>query len=178
MLIPSASASARKAAICHNLMPEDDLKSLLGDKKGTYILLLEADQNFRCRVGKLGIFSLPAGYYLYVGSALGPGGLSARLKHHTSPVKRPHWHLDYLRRGAQPIEVCLSTDGQRHECQWALSLFEDENLSTALPGFGSSDCQCDSHLYYARSLAQSEDAIRRISTYGSTPDSLLRLILI
>lgn len=49
---------------------------------GTYALLLKLDKQERITVGKLGTFDLPAGYYLYVGSALGPGGLRARLTRH------------------------------------------------------------------------------------------------
>jgi len=49
---------------------------------GTYALLLKLDKQERITVGRLGTFDFPAGYYLYVGSALGPGGLQARLARH------------------------------------------------------------------------------------------------
>ena len=49
---------------------------------GTYALLLRLDKQERITVGKLGTFDFPVGYYLYVGSALGPGGLRARLARH------------------------------------------------------------------------------------------------
>jgi Uri superfamily endonuclease len=49
---------------------------------GTYALLLKLDKQERITIGKLGTFDFPAGYYLYVGSALGPGGLRARLARH------------------------------------------------------------------------------------------------
>jgi Uri superfamily endonuclease len=49
---------------------------------GTYALLLKLDKQERITVGRLGTFGFPAGYYLYVGSALGPGGLRARLARH------------------------------------------------------------------------------------------------
>ena len=45
---------------------------------GTYALLLKLDKQEKITVGKLCTFDFPAGYYLYVGSALGPGGLQAR----------------------------------------------------------------------------------------------------
>ncbi len=56
---------------------------------GTYALLLKLDRWERITVGKLGTFDFPAGYYLYVGSALGPGGLQARLAHHQRGSKSP-----------------------------------------------------------------------------------------
>jgi len=38
------------------------------------------------------------GFNIYTGSALGPGGLRARIGRHLSPIetKRPHWHIDRL----------------------------------------------------------------------------------
>jgi hypothetical protein len=49
---------------------------------GTYILVL-CLPNLACvQVGKLDDLKFPAGFYLYIGSALGRGGVSGRLKHH------------------------------------------------------------------------------------------------
>ena len=39
-------------------------------EKGSYVLLIALDKDATVAVGKLGTFSFPAGYYLYVGSAL------------------------------------------------------------------------------------------------------------
>ena len=47
--------------------------------KGIYALVLHLEHREEITVGKLGTVTFPAGYYLYVGSALGPGGLEARL---------------------------------------------------------------------------------------------------
>jgi hypothetical protein len=49
---------------------------------GTYALLLTATAPLEVVVGRLGACRLPAGHYVYVGSAHGPGGLAARLTHH------------------------------------------------------------------------------------------------
>ncbi len=65
---------------------------------GTYSLLLYLPRTRLIRVGKLGEFGFANGHYCYVGSAFGPGGLRARLRHHARPAARPHWHIDYLRR--------------------------------------------------------------------------------
>ena len=46
---------------------------------GTYILLLHAALERDVTIGAAGILSLRQGYYAYVGSAFGPGGLYARL---------------------------------------------------------------------------------------------------
>jgi len=63
------------------------------EPRGTYALLLELDQQTVITVGRLGTCSFPAGSYVYVGSALGSGGLSARLAHHRRPVKRFHYSI-------------------------------------------------------------------------------------
>ncbi len=49
-------------------------------EKGVYCLIFE---NRACKfeIGKKGEFSFPAGFHLYVGSALGSGGLK-RVKRH------------------------------------------------------------------------------------------------
>ena len=64
---------------------------------GSYILLLYLPLNITLTVGRLGTFDFPAGWYAYVGSAFGAGGLVGRIKHHLQPLENPHWHIDYLR---------------------------------------------------------------------------------
>jgi Uri superfamily endonuclease len=79
---------------------------------GTYVLLLYLAENRTITVGKLGTFDFPMGWYTYIGSAFGAGGLVARLKHHLQPGDRPHWHIDYLRREAQVVECALAGCGK------------------------------------------------------------------
>ena len=71
--------------------------------KGTYALVLHLECTEEITVGKLGMFTFPAGYYLYVGSALGPGGLEARLARHRRRGKKLRWHIDYLLEHAQLV---------------------------------------------------------------------------
>ena len=66
-------------------------------KPGTYALILSCTSNARIQIGRLGTMQLQRGYYVYLGSALGPGGLRARIAHHQKLSPRPHWHIDYLR---------------------------------------------------------------------------------
>ncbi|HEX9029228.1 MAG TPA: DUF123 domain-containing protein, partial [Anaerolineales bacterium] len=49
---------------------------------GSYVLYLRLSQRLELGVGRLGRLSFPAGEYLYLGSAGGPGGLRARLGRH------------------------------------------------------------------------------------------------
>lgn len=118
--------------------------------KGSYILVLQLEQTIDAlQVGRLGHFLFPAGYYLYVGSAFGPGGLAARLRHHERRnIARPHWHIDYLRAHARLCEVWTVTSTARQECRWCLALAGASGVGFPAPGFGASDTRCYSHLFY------------------------------
>lgn len=114
---------------------------------GAYALWLTVAEPLTLRVGRLGELHLHPGCCVYVGSALGPGGLRARLAHHARIATRPHWHIDYLRRHALLTEVWYSPDPVRREHQWA-TLFQDLGGAAPLPGFGASDCRCLTHLFH------------------------------
>jgi len=60
------------------------------------VLILRLPCPATVNVGRLGRVRFPAGWYAYVGSAYGPGGLAARISRHLRPSKPSHWHLDYL----------------------------------------------------------------------------------
>ncbi len=116
--------------------------------RGTYVLILRLSNPAVLTIGKLGSFPFAEGWYAYVGSAFGAGGLRGRLRHHLNSQHGLHWHIDYLARAA-PIEAIwylASEVGYEHH--WA-------NLLTALPDttlpvkrFGASDCKCPSHLFH------------------------------
>jgi Uri superfamily endonuclease len=54
----------------------------LPDQKGTYVLIAKVTEVRRLRIGYLGEFDIVPGFYAYVGSAFGSGGLRARIGHH------------------------------------------------------------------------------------------------
>ena len=115
---------------------------------GTYALILQADHRRVVRIGRLGQLAVEPGCYVYVGSALGPGGVRARVGHHTRLATRPHWHIDYLRRAAALRHVWYSYDSVRREHAWADIFAHMRGASIPLPGFGASDCACLTHLYF------------------------------
>jgi Uri superfamily endonuclease len=119
---------------------------------GTYILTLKARQATRIQVGHLGVLDIQPGWYLYVGSAFGPGGLRGRLKHHLHSTASPRWHVDYLRREI-PIQAVWYCAGARLEHAWARELCTGAGSSIPLLRFGSSDCQCPAHLVYMPDLS-------------------------
>jgi Uri superfamily endonuclease len=115
---------------------------------GTYVLLCYAGQPGFVTAGRFGRLPIRKGYYLYAGSALGPGGLRARLAHHGRPASKPHWHIDYLRAAAPLREVWFCYGPERREHLWAGVLREVLGGTVPFPGFGSSDCGCKSHLFF------------------------------
>ncbi len=116
-------------------------------RPGVYALWLTIAEPLILDVGRLGELSLRPGCCVYIGSALGPGGLRARLAHHARIAARPHWHIDYLRRHAPLTEIWHSSDPVRREHQWA-TIFQDLGGAAPLAGFGSSDCRCPAHLFH------------------------------
>jgi len=116
---------------------------------GTYLLLLQLEEDREFAIGRLETLLFPRGYYLYVGSARGPGGLQARLARHCRGAKHPRWHIDYLRGHANLIEIWAVESEERLECLWAEQLAQMPQ-ARPIPHFGSSDCRCPSHLFHFR----------------------------
>lgn len=119
-----------------------------GGVTGGYVLVLALRRPATIRIGRLGAFCFPAGTYLYTGSALGPGGLAARLAHHRRLNPSPHWHIDYLHSQAQLCEIWSAASAERLECTWASLLLSLPGARVVAPRFGASDCRCPTHLIY------------------------------
>ena len=131
---------------------ENSLRELLSDgRKGTYVLILYLKRNRRIRVGRRRDSShalFLAGYYPYVGSAYGPGGLRSRINRHMIKDKKAVWHIDYLREEAIPVEVWVSGQGNRPEKTWADALIIMKG-SQPVDKFGNTDDrESRTHLCY------------------------------
>ncbi|MDP2730650.1 MAG: GIY-YIG nuclease family protein [Dehalococcoidales bacterium] len=111
--------------------------------KGSYVLLIELSREQTTVIGSLKVSRFPRGYYAYVGSAL--GGISARVNRHLQRNKKLRWHIDYLLEKASLRDIIVCETEDRVECTIARGL---NRRFEAIPGFGSSDCKCPSHLYY------------------------------
>lgn len=115
--------------------------------KGIYCLIFK---NPACTVtvGALGPVAFHAGWHIYVGSALGSGGL-VRLERHIALSRNrdrpPLWHVDYL--SENPLfslrSAVYALTEERLECRLAAALGGE-----IIPKFGCSDCDCSSHLFY------------------------------
>jgi Uri superfamily endonuclease len=124
----------------------------LPEDHGTYVLIARVLQTKRLGIGSLGEFEITPGFYAYVGSAFGSGGLRARLGHHLESLAEPHWHIDYLLLVATPIEIWFTTADRKLEKDWAELLEEAPGFRVPIPRFGSSDYHRSraSHLFYSK----------------------------
>ncbi|KPK35077.1 MAG: hypothetical protein AMJ66_02235 [Betaproteobacteria bacterium SG8_40] len=113
---------------------------------GTYALILRCDTHAQIRVGRHGLVGVRTGYYVYVGSAFGPGGVRARVSRHVREKATRHWHIDYLRTVAAPVAAWWSDSTRELEHRWA-RILSGLPGSSPVPRFGSSDCDCESHLF-------------------------------
>lgn len=140
-------------------------------RRGFYMLIIHLPASARIAVGALGEFLFKKGYYIYVGSA--QGGLEQRVSRHLRPDKPLRWHIDYLLEHARVVDTLMfDTTGVRDEqdlrrrllgmlggdsrdlkklpteCLLARSVAAQHGASAPAAGFGSSDCKCDTHLFY------------------------------
>jgi len=122
--------------------------NMLPTLPGTYVLVLTFSRRLDNVVGRLGTLAMQPGFYVYVGSAFGPGGLAKRVGRHARSEKKLRWHVDYLTTVATLDEVWYTVDEARCECQWADALKQIRGAMVPLEGFGSSDCRCRSHLFF------------------------------
>ncbi len=131
-------------------------------KPGTYALIFLSRSEEDIQVGRLGRLKVKPGFYVYVGSAFGPGGLKARISHHKNISNHPRWHIDYLRAVTCLHGIWYTYDSVRREHHWAETFAHSRNASTPLGGFGSSDCSCKSHLTYYYSYPSLKSFSRKI----------------
>jgi Uri superfamily endonuclease len=123
----------------------------------SYQLFIAVSQRVTCRIGKLGTFSLPAGQYVYTGSAR--RALEARIARHLRQDKAMRWHIDYL-LGTAGVTITEVWRSPRAEC--ALNQAVEGHILAA--GFGASDCHagCGAHLKY---LGQAPQAGRKLGRW-------------
>jgi len=128
--------------------PPDELPA-----SGLYQLSIRLDRSLHRRIGSLGRVHLPAGSYIYTGSA--KRNLPARIARHRRRDKKLHWHIDYLLTSPHArihhIDTRPWTGGG--ECRWNRHTARRTKSSTPVRNFGSSDCQCPGHLLLTRPSA-------------------------
>lgn len=110
---------------------------------GSYIFIMRLKRDRKLFIGSLGEVRFRKGYYLYVGSA--KANLAKRIERHKRNIKNHHWHIDYLRGAAEYHAALPVRASDDLECEIASALGKITEWS--IPDFGSSDCDCRSHLF-------------------------------
>ena len=119
-------------------------------KGGIYKLVIKLSRDKEIKIGKLGTFVFPKGFYVYTGSA--QNGFEKRINRHLSSNKKFHWHIDYLLTYAKVIKV-LRYVGSKDECKLNSVTGQSAGATQIVKKFGSSDCNCVTHLYYFKNIS-------------------------
>lgn len=115
---------------------------------GAYALLIQLSRPLSLPIARLRRPTLAAGHYVYCGSAHGAGGMAARVGRHLRRDKIIRWHVDYLTRVGQVLDVLCVPDGS--ECDLVRRISQVPGMGMPVAGLGSSDCrQCTTHLLSA-----------------------------
>ncbi|WP_457549315.1 GIY-YIG nuclease family protein [Archaeoglobus sp.] len=122
--------------------------------KGTYLLFLRLRNDKCIKVGRLGRIEFRRGWYVYVGS--GMNSLIKRVARHFKRTKKMRWHIDYLSIQADEI-VAFLIPNVRLECDLAKYLAKRFEY---IEGFGCSDCNCVSHLFYLGNLLKPDKNVK------------------
>ncbi len=113
---------------------------------GTYLLFLHISENITIDIREEEI-ELERGFYIYVGSAFGAGGLTSRLHRHIRKQKKKHWHIDQvtMSKASDILGIAVSIN-QKKECE-IYQTINKLNEFSPIQGFGNSDCKnkCESH---------------------------------
>lgn len=113
---------------------------------GAYQLLIDLDRSRMIRVGALGKRKFLRGIYAYTGRAC--RNLQSRVRRHLSTRKKLRWHVDYVLQHARVSTVIVFPNRPELECAIGLVTAQYGDARYPVPGFGSSDCRCPSHLVW------------------------------
>jgi len=138
------------AGICGLWVTRDSVARMPGFR-GAYVLAVRLDVPVRTGLLRGRSTRLAPGWYLYLGSAWGSGGVRARISRHFRNHSAGHWHIDWLTAAAADLAALTVAEGD--ECDLAARLLGSARFTVAAPGFGSTDChRCKSHLLGAAGL--------------------------
>lgn len=148
-------------------MTIDDPRSPAKRKRGVYTLILKVGEELILQIGSLALVRFRPALYLYTGSALGSGGLDARLSRHLRREKQVCWHIDHLTGDPRVTVVGFVSAESREKMECRVNrLLRSRLEASPFPGFGSSDCRgrCLGHLLYVDMLDRQRciEKIRRV----------------
>ena len=136
---PSPRSKRKGDSLCNR---DRKISAAVTTAPGAYVIAIKLAEPVVVTIAGRPPIPLPAGRYLYCGSARGPGGLKARISRHMRRGKAVRWHVDQLTERGIIIDGWVFPGGD--ECDLVQML---SHLPIPIPGFGSSDCAtCRSHL--------------------------------
>ena len=145
-MTPRMAALLRKAG-ADEILDADAVARNLQPDTGSYLLAIFLERRLPV-AWRNSEHVFEPGWYIYAGSARGPGGMAARLRRHFRREKKIHWHVDHLTTSGQVVAACAFPG--RGECELAQHLARSLSVTSGPKGFGSSDCRrCRSHLVCA-----------------------------
>lgn len=112
--------------------------------RGSYVLLMELNEDADIKIGALGTIHFRKGCYAYVGSAM--NGIEKRVERHMKKEKKKRWHIDYFLEKAKIVKVFYKESIEKEECKLAGLFIKN---AAYVKNFGASDCRCHSHLFYS-----------------------------
>jgi len=123
------------------------------------VLVLLVSKEISVRVGSLGTLTFSSGLYAYVGSA--QSDLERRVARHFSREKRVFWHIDYLLKNEHVYiqNVFFKVAPKTEECLLAKAM---SRLYEPIKDFGSSDCDCPSHLFKVDGCKEFDGFLRKM----------------
>ncbi len=108
---------------------------------------MQVQDRQQLQIGRLGCMQLAEGWYIYFGSAFGPGGLAARVDRHLRRHKTRHWHIDHLIWATTVREVWYSQRRLKLEHCWAPAALNQPAALNLSRDLDASNCLCLSHLF-------------------------------
>ena len=95
---------------------------------GSYVLSCRLENEATINSGPFAGKLMGRGLYLYSGSALGPGGLHARISRHLRPEIKKFWHIDHIKALIEIREIWYIVKEKKLECEF-IRVFQDlENV--------------------------------------------------
>jgi len=75
------------------------------------------------------------------------GGIEKRVSRHLGKRKKNFWHIDYFLSSSYVSIDCVYCikSSKKIECDIAMKM---KAIGSTVSGFGSSDCKCESHLFF------------------------------
>jgi Uri superfamily endonuclease len=136
--------------------------------RGTYTVLLNCGRLTTIRIGRLGCFKLQEGCYFYTGSGLGVGAVSleGRIERHKRRSKTLRWHVDYLTSNENWnfTGAVYVVSKRRLECRINRLICCSLHALPVIPKFGSSDCNCLTHLFRFDGALKGEKLLKELES--------------